>query len=147
MTDAIDYEKLLDTLLHERAELDRMIAWVQKRIAGDSQSPTTGLSASGKVPIGSLARLQIAPDTFLGLKVIDAIRAYLKLAGKPQSARDITDAITRGGLKHKAKNLYQTVFPALRKMERDGVVQRVTLTGEWGLAEWYKKNRVEEKDK
>jgi hypothetical protein len=147
MSDAIDYEKLLDTLLHERNELDRMIAWAQKRIAGESQSATTGVSPSGKVAIGSPARLQIAPDTFLGLKVVDAIRAYLKIVTKPQSARDITDALTRGGLKHKAKNLYQTVFPALRKMEHNGVVKRVVLTGDWGLAEWYKKDRVEENNK
>ena len=71
------------------------------------------------------------------MSVSEGIKSYLSIAKRPQTAREITDALKAGGLTFKAKNLYQTVFPTLSRMatetkEIDKLPDRT-----WGLAEWY----------
>jgi hypothetical protein len=74
------------------------------------------------------------------MSVPEAIRAFLNIMKRPQTARDITDALQAGGLSHKAKDLYQTVFPTLQRMKAQGEVDKLA-NGEWGLSEWYTTGR------
>ena len=79
------------------------------------------------------------------MSVQEAIRAFLNLMKEPKSAREITDGLAYGGLDHKAKDLYQTVFPTLQRMKEKGEVDKLG-NGDWGLSEWYdRKNSTEEK--
>lgn len=55
---------------------------------------------------------------------------------KPMSAKDGATALDSGGLAHKAKNLYMTVFPTLMRMKKMGEVERLK-DGLWALSEWY----------
>jgi hypothetical protein len=79
---------------------------------------------------------RLANDSFFHLSVPEAIKKYLNIAKRPKTTKDITVALDVGGLTHHAKNLYQTVYPTLLRMEQAKQVVRVG-KGEWGLAEWY----------
>jgi hypothetical protein len=81
------------------------------------------------------------------MSVPEAIRAYLNLVKRPQSARDITDALQAGGLTHRATNLYQTVFPTLQRMMKvSGEVDKLP-DGLWALSEWYNRKNASEEEK
>ena len=136
MPESTSYEQLLHDLLEEREEIDRMIGWVQKRL-GQAQEPSeaTGLAANAS-PTVSLRFPRLATDAFFRMTVPQAIKAFLNIVKRPKSAKDITAGLQGGGLIHKAKNLYATVYPTLLRMEKAKEVVRVS-KGEWGLAEWY----------
>jgi hypothetical protein len=136
LSEGTNYEALLTELVEERANLDRMIAWVQRRLdkgelsVSPPQQPSTGI----------LRFPRLRPDQFFKMSVPEAIRAFLNIMKRPQSARDITDALQAGGLSHRAQDLYQTVFPTLQRMKGKGEVDKLA-NGEWGLAEWYTAGR------
>jgi hypothetical protein len=140
MNGASDYEKMLADLLEERANLDRMIAWVKLRLgrtdADQAEMPASGPRASEPSKFGRLAT-----DAFFRMSVSEAVKAYLAFAKKPQTAREITDALIAGGLTFKAKNLYQTVFPTLTRMASEGGDVAKLKNNTWGLAEWYSAGR------
>ncbi len=153
MSDPIDYERILSSLLEERGDLDRMIAWAQKKLGQPSAPAKPYIGGPDKIGLtkvfeGTVVSSKLAPDMFFRMSVSQAIKTYLNIARRPQSAKDITAALSGGGLTHKAKNLYATVYPTLLRMEEDGVVARVG-KGEWGLSEWYpggrKSSQQEEK--
>jgi hypothetical protein len=135
-----NYEKLLAELEEERAGLDLMINFIKRRMGQSEANPAAAPSRlAGATTVHRFPRL--APDTFFRMTVPDAIRMFLNIAKRPQNARDITNALESGGLTHRAKNLYQTVFPTLMRMkDKDGTVVRLK-NGDWGLAEWYSGSR------
>jgi hypothetical protein len=139
MSDTIDYGALLSQLENEREKLDTMIAWVRGKLG----QPTQDFVMRGKVPdTGSKVieaktqPRQLASDTFFRMQIPVAIKSFLNIVRGPRSAKVIVDGLKQGGLTSQAKNLYQTVYPTLLRMEKAGEVVRVT-NGEWGLAEWY----------
>ena len=137
----IDYDKLLAELLEERAGIDNMIAWVEKRVgrsANPDGQPSPTLPRSLEQPMRFPRTL--APDAFFRMNVPDAITAYLNIVKGPRSAKDITEALKQGGLITRAKDLYQTVFPTLTRMEKKGQIAKLN-NGDWGLAEWYRGRR------
>lgn len=144
MNETIDYEKLLAELLEERANLDRMINWVRLRLGRTDAEPiaATGEPSTTPAAIRRFPRLPtLATDAFFRMSVSEAIKAYLAFAKKPQTAREITDALIAGGLTFKAKNLYQTVFPTLSRMAKEtGEIAKLK-DNTWGLAEWYSSAR------
>jgi hypothetical protein len=145
MAEGTDYAKILAELLEERTNLDRMIAWIQGKLAKEEQGvgpiPATMIMPSapqGGAPLLRFPRLR--QDAFFKMSVPEAIRAFLNIMKRPQTARDITDALQAGGLSHKAKDQYQTVFPTLQRMKSNGEVDKLA-NGEWGLSEWYTAGR------
>jgi hypothetical protein len=145
MAEPIDYGKVLDALMEERTNLDTMIAWAKRKLAetrAEGEIPTVetllrGADKPQKPKVDSV-RLWggIKSDTFFKMSVTDAIEHCLNIAKKPLTAKDITETLSVGGLTHKAKDLYQTVFPTLGRMKERGIVEKLP-TGEWGLAAWY----------
>jgi hypothetical protein len=144
MAEGTDYAKILTELLEERANLDRMIAWVQAKLAIEERGvgPIPGTVTMPSVAQGTavLRFPRLRQDAFFKMSVPEAIRAFLNIMKRPQTARDITDALQAGGLSHKAKDLYQTVFPTLQRMKSNGEVGKLA-NGEWGLSEWYTTGR------
>jgi hypothetical protein len=138
MAEETDYEKILSDLQEERANLDRMIAWVKGRLAKTDPAEPTTVDSLIQKSISQPMRFPrtLKPDTFFKMSVQQAMRECLSLLKKPLSARDITNYLKSGGFTHKAKNLYQTVFPTLMRMKEKGEVDRLA-NGEWGLSEWY----------
>jgi hypothetical protein len=130
-----DYEQLLRDLMAERHDLDRMIAWVQKRL-GHSVDPSERPTVNSSVQSSPLRFPRIAADSFFRMTVPQAIKEFLNISKRPKSAKEITAALQDGGLTHQAKNLYATVYPTLLRMEKTDEVVRVGKR-EWGLSEWY----------
>lgn len=148
MSQEIDYEQLIQKLLEDRADIDRMIAWArQKRqqetegLSGEVSLPHPQPETAGSNHYAAIQRFpRLAQDTFFRLSVPEAIKKYLNIAKRPKTAKDITAALNAGGLTHQAKNLYATVYPTLMRMESNNEVVRVG-KGEWGLNEWYPSGR------
>jgi hypothetical protein len=143
MNETTDYDKVLADLLEERANLDRMIAWVQGKL-GKAETGTLSIPSSivlPGAPQGAPMRFpRLRSDTFFKMSVQEAIRECLSIMRRPMSARDISNALQDGGLTHKAKNLYQTVFPTLMRMKEKGEVDKLA-SGDWGLSDWYTPGR------
>lgn len=150
MSEPIDYAALIEKLLEDRADIDRMLAWAQRKQqeeqAGVLATPSQQPQPIAK-PVNPIRYTSLAQDTFFRMSVPDAIKKYLNIAKRPKTAKDITTALDSGGLTHQAKNLYATVYPTLLRMEDANEVVRVG-KGEWGLSEWYpsaRKASTEEK--
>ena len=140
MPEETDYEQLLKDLVEERADIDRMIAWVQKRLGQGPDSVESNVQSPKPASTVPMRFPRLAPDTFFRMSVPQAIKTLLSIVKRPKSAKEITAALDNGGLTHQAKNLYATVYPTLMRMERAGEVVRVG-KGEWGLSEWYPSGR------
>jgi hypothetical protein len=140
MAEGIDYGKLLDALIEERGKIDMMISWAKGKLAegnpGGSVTVDTLLRDRPEKSSEPMRHPRFKSDTFFKMSVMDAIEECLNIAKRPLPAKDITDALQSGGLTHKAKDLYQTVFPTLGRMKERGIVEKLP-TGEWGLAAWY----------
>lgn len=148
MSEGTNYEALLNDLLDERANIDRMIAWARTKLAamGDapnlSQQPISTIlpNFASIAPLKDLRFSRISSDQFFKMSVPEAIRAFLNIQKRPQSAKEITEGLKAGGFSHKAKDLYQTVFPTLMRMRAKSEVDKLA-NGEWGLSEWYSSGR------
>ena len=142
MTEGIDFEALLATLEEERANLDKMIAWVKWKL------PKADSNGAAKIEQMIAQRSEVMrfprlkSDTFFKMSFPQAITECLNIMKRPMSARDITNALQEGGLTHKAKDLYQTVFPTLQRMKEKGEVDKLP-NGDWGLAEWYRQKSAQ----
>jgi len=141
MNEMTDYDKVLADLLEERANLDRMIAWVQVKLGKSEVGPIPPSMLMPGAPQGTPLKFpRLRSDTFFKMSVQEAIRECLNIVRRPMSARDITNALQDGGLTHKAKDLYQTVFPTLMRMKEKGEVDKLA-NGDWGLSDWYTAGR------
>jgi len=141
MAEGTDYGKILDELLEERANLDKMIAWVKSKLPASNGEPVTIGALLQERPSERhsepIRHPRLKSDTFFKMSTSEAIAACLNLMKRPLTAREITDALQSGGLTHKAKDLYQTVFPTLLRLKDRGDVEKLA-DSKWGLAEWYK---------
>lgn len=130
-----DYQQLLTHLEEERENIDRLIVWVKGKMA-QQDSAEAIVQASQPTASVPMRFPRLAPDSFFRMTVPQAIKAYLNIAKRPKAAKEITEALKKGGLTTQAKNLYATVYPTLLRIEKAGEVVRMA-NNEWALAEWY----------
>lgn len=143
MTDTPDYQKLLADLMAERANLDNMIAWVEKRISQDGTVPSVASVAAVKPGEPKRYPRMLASDAFFRMSVPDAIKAYLGIMKRPANANEITEGLKQGGFTTRSKNLYATVYPTLLRMKNANEVVKVDKR-RWGLTEWYPSRKPSE---
>lgn len=145
MSGPIDYNAVLADLEAKRGQIDAAIAVIRAMLGTGA---TDGAQANG-APSGDESRPAPTPvaaqiprpaaslqtDTFFRLSTSDAVRKYLGMVKRPQTAKAIADALRNGGQVHAAdeKTAYVNVATALRR-NADFVKTR---NKEWGLAEWY----------
>ena len=124
-----DYPSVLADLRAKRAELDALISSLE-HFAGDDAGADEG-------PNGGVA---VLADAFFQMNTASAIRKFLSMSRRPQTTREVVDALEIGGFIHNSKNLKNMVYTALTREERrEAIVQLPDKT--WGLAERYP-NRV-----
>ena len=149
MTAPIDYAAVLADLEAKRGQIDAAIAVIRALIgtgatngAGEiGSSGDSGAEAGTPLPLAA-SRAQpatngIASDAFFKLSTSAAIKKYLSMVKRPQTAKAIADALHAGGQIHAAdqKTAYTNVATALRRgLDKDFVQTR---NKDWGLAEWY----------
>ena len=73
------------------------------------------------------------------MKTGSAIKKYLDISRRPQTAKQIADALEAGGFIHESKNFFNMIYTALGREERKGTVVQVPDRA-WGLAERYPRN-------
>src|SRR5579862_6940914 len=131
MSEGTNYEVLLadaererETVAQELAGIDLMIAFLKKRLGRTDIAPVVAAVPDFEDAVRPQTQPprfpRLSPDSFFKMSVPEAVTEYLNIVRKPQSARQITDALQSGGLTHRAKDLYQTVFPTLQRMKERG---------------------------
>jgi hypothetical protein len=153
MTAPIDYNAVLADLLVKRGQIDAAIEVIRAMIGGaaaigdpstngggEGISPAPTMLGSSPKPPGQPQGPTIQTDAFFGLNTSDAIRKYLGMMKRPQTAQTITNALMAGGQVNASdpKVTYSNVYSALTRNKTTFVKTR---TKEWGLAEWYSANR------
>src|ERR1700730_10715493 len=122
-----DYKAILNRMRAQRANLDQAIAAMEK-LVGEGNGALPSLGSGTGVPI------EVAPDAFYSLSLVEATKKYLKLAGPPaRSTDEILAALVQGGLPDATKDSLGSVLIRATK----GREVRKVGKGLWGLSEWY----------
>jgi hypothetical protein len=133
MTDTNHLEGALQQLLQERAELDSVIAALQKRLGKPVTSdnlipPAKPLrSATGAVSADSV----VYRGAFFNLSVPKAAQKLLKITGRPLKTPEILSAFLQAGYEMKGDNARSGIYTALAR-SKDFVK---VLPDTWDLAE------------
>lgn len=122
-----DYVKILEELKGRRAAIDTESAALDEAIEAVSKLlETKGVAVVGRKPSGA----------FAGMTIIDAAKKYLASVQRPAPTKEIVEALERGGLQHKAKDFYASVYAILRQQAQKGPkggIRRVAI--DWELVE------------
>jgi hypothetical protein len=126
------FEEELAGIIHDQEKLARKRSALEQTIGGMQ----TLLSLNGdRAPVVE-PKIFIAKDAFVGLTITEAAIAYLHLIGKPQTNREVADALVRGGIASTASDFASTVRSILlRDHERPDGSLRWDVPN-WELREW-----------
>jgi hypothetical protein len=123
----IDYAAVLADLVAKRDQLNAAIEAIEV-MTGQTVTPS-----------GSRVKdepTEVRSDSFFGLTFPQAAKKYLAIAKRPQSAKEIAEALNRGGITHQSTNFTNTIYTTLkREDDRGGDIIKVGK--HWGLASWY----------
>lgn len=126
MNPEVDYKAVLVDLEARRDALNVAISAI-KQIMGQVDANIPSNVNSSNIP----------ERAFFKMSVVDAASKYLGMVKGKQTAREIADALERGGITHSSKDFYQTVYALLRRRMKDEGDIVKNDDGTWGLAEWY----------
>lgn len=135
------YGAVLEDLENDRADLDRLIAYIKRKKFGQGEdvqaTPGTGqLGMTTTRPTVVNGASALTQDAFFGLSLVDASHKYLAIVKTPRNAREIAEALLEGGFKTTSKDFNNTVFSVLsREDKNEGTIAKVNKG--FGLAEWY----------
>ncbi len=118
-------------LLQERAELDSVIAALQKRVGGAAQNKAV---LPGSNPIGgshASAGTMVYRGEFFNLSITKAAEKLLKRFGRPLKTPEIQEAFEKAGYEIKSKLVRPTIYTSLTR-SRDFVK---VLPDTWDLSE------------
>lgn len=150
MTHPIDYTAVLADLETKRDQLTAAIAGIRAMMGSvdasegdDGDAASTDKPAEGaapKAPRGAASAV-IQSDTFFGMSTAGAVRKYLTMTKKTQTPKAIANALREGGQIHATSDetAYRNVYSVLTRKE-DVDFCKMT-SGEWGLAEWYRRGK------
>jgi HB1, ASXL, restriction endonuclease HTH domain len=131
MPDATNpFEAALNKLLQERAELDILIAAMQKRLGKPAMVPLSGLLIGGG-PESSSASKPVYRGEFFNLSVTKAAEKALKRSGRPLKTPELLQIFEQAGYVVKGKTPRASVYTALAR-SRDFVK---VLPDTWDLSE------------
>lgn len=128
------YLRVLKELKVQRAELDAAITALSHLLA--KQGVQKPRKLPGSLPPGkgkAFSRNQKVNTLFSDLTIPAAIHRYLELKSTPQTTSQIQEALVKGGLKSKAKDLKPNLYQVM--LRKPTVFVRMG-PGLWALAEW-----------
>ena len=134
MATEINYKRMLGDLKTRLSELD--IEREQVVSAIKVLAPLAGIFINEESALPGLLveeeTIQIAPNEFSNDTIAGAVERYLKTVGKPQTVKNICEALKRGGLQSDAKDLYNTIHTTITRN-----TNRFIKTNDgWALPEW-----------
>ena len=122
MAQGSEYKAVLADLKAQRERLDAAIEAIEHVLGG-------GLVATGTV---------IRGGAFAGMKILEASKEYLSDVKRPQTTKQVSDALEQGGVSHQSKNWSNTVRTTLSRLAEKLDSGLVRLDGgQWALADWY----------
>jgi hypothetical protein len=133
-TESSHYDAVIADLEARRNHLNVTIETLRQIRAQADSNALPPLPPLGALVAGGVA--EIAHDAFFEMTIADAAIKYLKIVKQTRSTAEIAKALEAGGLKHSSKNFVTTIRSTLGQREE---FRRVN--GEWGLSEWYRKER------
>jgi hypothetical protein len=103
--------KALALMRQELAKKEREVA--ELRQAVESLARLNGLAGHRS------AEIQPKSQEYADLRPTEAVRRFLAKVGKPQSTRQIADALLDGGIQTKAKNFTASIYATLTNAEKE----------------------------
>lgn len=128
----IDYGAVLEDLKAQREKLDAAIAGIETML---------GMRSLGVKPEQNPNQQRVGPGAYLGMTIVDATVAFLKIKRQGVRTEEIVMALRDGGIVFTSESPVNTVGSILnRNWNQGGEVVRVS-RGVWGLAEWHPRLR------
>lgn len=131
-----ELEEELASVSVERTALARREAALEQAVAGVRELIALN---GGAVPPVKQSTVPILKNAFSALGNLEAAIAYLGLAGKPQTNREVLNALIAGGKTSNSKSFSDTLrVTLLRESQKPN--GRLIWTGhQWKLREWTEK--------
>jgi hypothetical protein len=134
VSDCKHIEAVLQQLLQERAELDAVIATLQKRVGKPVTTSTSPIPAAQPLASGAAALSVVYRGTFFNLSVTKAAEKLLRTYGRPLKTPEILVAFQQAEYEMaKGENARSAIYTALAR-SKDFVK---VLPDTWDLAERY----------
>ena len=134
------YDAVINDLRAKRDEIDQLIArlelfrnWVPPPMGGFVPEPTL-LSQAVASPVPGK---EIAPGTFHGMGIQEAVRKLLQLRKRTLSPAELSVDLKAGGLDFNPRSIASVLHRAF--MGGGDIVRKER--GQWGLQEWYPNQR------
>jgi len=134
----IDYAAIIADLEAKRAALETAITSLKAVVASGALGPSEGTSyvnLAGTLVSPSAPGGEIPDGAFHGKSIPEAIRLYLELMRKKQTAREIAEGLKKGGTESTSKYFDKMIYATLDRLKKAGHV--VKIEGNWGLPAWY----------
>lgn len=134
-TENIDYAAIITDLEAKRAAIDNAIASLRAVAGMGTTGNFDGVLPTAAMPYAASGGGGIPDGAFHDMTLPEGIRIYLGFKRKPQSAREITEGLKKGGMKSTSKWFDKIVYATLDRLKKARDI--VKIEGEWGLPEWY----------
>ncbi len=136
----IDYKAVLADLKAKRDKIDSAIAGIEAMTGLNLSNSNAGKNGD-TAPQRMVSPMEIAEAAIPGycfsrMTTIDAAKKFLEMKQSPQTARQIADALIKGGMISQAKSFTNNINAILKRAEhKSGMFIRDK--NAWGLGEWY----------
>jgi len=128
------YLRALKELKVQRAEIDAAITALSHLLAKQGGQKSRKLPRSSSTDKEKSGRGNHSSNAlFSDLTIPAAIQRYLELKSTPQTTSQIQEALVKGGLKSKAKDLKPNLYQVMQR--KPSIFIRMG-PGLWALAEW-----------
>jgi len=135
----IDLGEVIALLEAKRAALDSAIAALRVVHSTGAVGPTPdGITPTVVSPMsasGSFQGAEVPDGAFHGRSVPAAIKLFLGIVRKKQTAREISDGLRKGGIESTSKWFDKIIYATLDRMRKSGDILK--LESHWALPEWY----------
>lgn len=133
----IDLGAVIALLESKRAALDSAINALRAVVAtGAMGAAPEGATVDFTMPFSASGSSGGIPDgAFHGKSLPEAIRLYLELMRKRQTAREIAEGLKKGGTETTSKYFLKMIYATLDRLKKSGHI--VKIEGSWGLPTWY----------
>jgi hypothetical protein len=121
----IDYGAVRADLVARRAELDERRRELDGAIAAVEKILVSGIANAMASRGATIYDQPSSAGMFKDATIVEAARTYLKSTKNPQSARQIADALQRGGYVFGSENPPNTVNAVLYRASEKGILKRL----------------------
>jgi len=131
----IDYAAIIADLEAKRTAIENVITSLRTLVSLSSIGESNGVGITVTNPFAASGVGEIPDGVFHAKSIPEAIRLYLGLMRKKQSAREISEGLKKGGLESTSSHFDKIVYATLDRLRKAGDILKIE--GNWGLPEWY----------